>query len=400
MALLSDRRFLAINLDHVIVDVYIGERAVLFTFIAAQLGKTNAWLGLMTMLGLMAGGLAQPFFGWLVDRGGFKWVMLGGLVWMVVFYAAAVFFPIQIAPTLIVIANLGSSAFHPAGSFKALHAGKGDGGKRETTATALFFLFGNIGFVIGPLLGGILLTLQGMKGSLWIALVALPMIIVSTCLFLAPRHDEKEISALPQGMAMNNEHEVPRVEKDERWPVILIIFIVMSLQTWAQQNIYVFVPKNLSDLGASASVYGIMAAIFMAGSALGNLLGGMWADRTNRRSVVIISLIASCVPILLLAVLSFSFIWYIIILLAGFTTGISFSVLIVMAQKLIPLRPALASGIVLGWIFLTGAAGTQISGIIADRSSFQIVYLITAGMVILAGLMQILVPTGKRLRSI
>ncbi len=383
MSFLTDRKFLAINLDHVIVDIYIGERAVLFTYIAAQLGKTNAWLGLMTMLGLMAGGLAQPFFGWIVDKGGFKWLVVGGLAWIVAFYAAAAVFPIQWAPFFIIIAMLGSAAFHPAGSFQAQTMGKSDNGARETTATALFFLFGNFGFVIGPLLGGILLTLHGMAGSLWFVAAAIPLIIFSAWVLLVPgngglfaRFRSAETQEFNKGSITKH-----------NWSELTLVFIILTLQTWAQQNLYVYIPKNLSDLGISASIYGIMAAVFMAGSAVGNLFGGIWSDKKGRRSVVVVSLILASGPIFLLAWFPYSLTWYLLILTSGFATGISFSVLIVMAQNMIPLRPATASGFVLGWVFLTGAIGTQISGVIADQLNFSTVYLMTAIMVTMGGIL-------------
>jgi FSR family fosmidomycin resistance protein-like MFS transporter len=51
---------------------------------------------------------------------------------------------------------------------------------------------------------------------------------------------------------------------------------------------------------------------------------------------------------------------------AGFLVGIPHSVLVVMAQNLLPKRQGLASGAVLGFMFATGAAGTGIVGWVAD----------------------------------
>jgi FSR family fosmidomycin resistance protein-like MFS transporter len=390
MSFFTEKKFLAINLDHVIVDIYIGERAVLFTYIATQLGKTNTWLGLMTMLGLMAGGLAQPFFGWVVDKGGFKWIVIGGLAWMILFYAAAAIFPISLAPIFIILAMFGSAAFHPAGSFHAQRTGKSEKNGQETTATALFFLFGNFGFVIGPLVGGFLLTLQGMLGSLWFAAGAVPLLVYSLWVFLS-RGAEKGKTDFYR----TSQIEPIPSENRAGWYAIPVVFLVILMQAWAQQNIYVFIPKHLSDLGYSATIYGIVAAVIMAGSALGNLLGGIFADRKDRRAIVVFSLLLSCIPVLLLTWIPFSGIWYFLVFASGFGIGISYSVLIVMAQKTITLPPAMTSGIVLGWVFMTGAVGTQISGVIADRTNFAVVYLITAAMVVIGGLLAFFLRGGR-----
>jgi len=77
-------------------------------------------------------------------------------------------------------------------------------------------------------------------------------------------------------------------------------------QSWATQNMTTFIPKYLSDLGQSASVYGFIAALFMGGTTLGNLTGGNLADRYGARRISFISLSLAAVPLFLIPNVGFS----------------------------------------------------------------------------------------------
>jgi MFS family permease len=72
-----------------------------------------------------------------------------------------------------------------------------------------------------------------------------------------------------------------------------------------------------------------------------------------------------------------------LILLGGLTSGLSFSIIMVLAQSLLPGGKGLASGFTMGFMFASGAVGNVINGWLADwfglSISLQSVALVALG---------------------
>ncbi|MGA9191318.1 MAG: hypothetical protein WBZ24_06285, partial [Anaerolineales bacterium] len=56
-------------------------------------------------------------------------------------------------------------------------------------------------------------------------------------------------------------------------------------------------------------------------------------------------------------------------------------------QRLMPDRMGTASGMVLGMTFAAGSLGTLVSGVQADHFGFSAMFLTTAGLALLAGIL-------------
>ncbi|MCK5314909.1 MAG: MFS transporter, partial [Anaerolineales bacterium] len=138
MTLLLDKLFFSVALGHFAVDMLNGQRAVLFTFLIVPLGLGNTALGLFTTLFIISGALFQPLFGYFTDRYGPRWFAAGGILWLALFFSLAMVAPGMMALWLLVIASLGSAAFHPAGTMQATLRGRDFYSGRETTAAAYF----------------------------------------------------------------------------------------------------------------------------------------------------------------------------------------------------------------------------------------------------------------------
>ena len=377
MSLLRDRSFLAASLAHFSVDLLNAQRPVLLTVLSGPLGLTNSLIGLVSMLYTFAGSLSQPVFGWLADRFGGRRLAFWGIIWMAALFALALSAPGPASLALLVLAAFGSGAFHPAGTVEATEIGRIRVGGRQATAAATFILFGQVGYSIGPALGGLLIDRWGTSGLfliLPIALVAGPAIARN---FSVPPTD---VNADPSPA----DHS-PRV------PVGALSFLALAglaaLRSWAQTNMITFLPKFYSDLGFSPAYFGVIAALFMGGSALGGVAGGWLGDRTSKRSVILWSLLVAGIPLALFPSLSASP-WALLLSAAsGALTGASNGITVVLAQRMMPGRLGAASGLVLGYTFASGSVGTWLSGLQADRAGFDAVFLTTAGITILAGLL-------------
>ncbi len=379
MSIILDSIFSSIALGHLIVDVLNGQRSVLLTYWSAELGLSNTTLALVTLIYIWVASLSQPVFGWITDRFGKSRLMAaGGILWMCSLFALALYLPVHFAIPCLILASLGSAAFHPAGVMQATLRGQARPDRRETTAASWFFLFGQFGYFFGPIVGGPLLTLFGPAGLLILAAIALPIGLNTAWQLRTP---PAAAAAAPKTVMAGAPR--PVVAKS----FIIALALVAALQAWAQQNMITFVPKYLSDMGKTAAVYGLIAGLFMGGSAIGNVVGGNLADRSSKQRVAMITLALSSIPLFLLSIVGWSPWLYLLVPLSGMLTGAVLSIIVVLAQRTIRSGMALASGLTMGFMFSAGALGTLLSGSLADHWGFPPLFQMTAGLAILASLL-------------
>jgi predicted MFS family arabinose efflux permease len=243
---------------------------------------------------------------------------------------------------------------------------------RETTATSLFFMAGQLGHFIGPVITGLILARLGLP---W--LVILPIVSIPIGLAVAYQ------------LRANRPHPRPaqgdgRIRLQASVGFVVLLAIVATLQSWSQANMINFVPKYLKDLGLSAVTYGNIAGLFMGGSALGNVIGGHFGDRFTKRKVAAVALLLAALPIYIMSQIGWSPWLYLLIPLAGACTGSVHSIMVVLAQRMISGGMALASGLILGFIFSSGALGMLLTGPLAEKYGFPTVLLMTTGLVLAA----------------
>jgi FSR family fosmidomycin resistance protein-like MFS transporter len=283
---------------------------------------------------------------------------------------------------------MGSGAFHPAGAMQATISGRERLAGEEATAASFFFSFGQIGFLVGPVVGGALLDRFGLRGILFMTMAALPVVVFSITSYKSLAY-EPQIRARTGGRKFS-------LNPDFSKAAILSLLVIAACQAWAQQNISTFMPKYLSDMGQPASIYGLVSALFAGAAALGNIAGGNLADRLGEKKIIMTSMLLATAPFLLVPAVGYSPWLYLLVMLAGALNGAAYSVIVVVAQRLIPGGMGLASGLVLGFIFSAGALGVLASGMIADQVGVQSVLYISGGTALLGGVVSCWLKTGKK----
>jgi MFS family permease len=368
MPLLFDSLFSSVAFSHLMVDVFNSSRPVLLTY----LGLTETQIALISTIYIWASALTQPFFGWISDRVGPRWLAAGGVLWMTVFYSGAVLIPGAAGLLCLIIAALGSSSFHPVGTVQATLQGRDRLAGRETTAASLFFMAGQLGHFVGPILTGLILARLGLPAMVIFAVISIPIGL-----------------ALAYQLRANHPHPRP-IQGDDKVRLqasvgfIALLAIVATLQSWSQANMINFVPKYLKDLGLGAATYGNMAGLFMGGSAIGNVIGGFLGDQYTKRKVAAMALLCASFPIYIMSQIGWSPWLYLLIPLAGACTGSVHSIMVVLAQRIISGGMALASGLILGFIFSSGALGMLLTGPLAENYGFPTVLVMTTGLVLAA----------------
>ncbi len=367
-------------LGHLSVDILNGARSVLFTYLGGPLSLSNTELGLFNTAYILSTSLIQPLFGYITDKFGARLSIIGGISWMGVFFTIGLLTPGIAGIIYLIIASLGSGAFHPAGTMQATMIGKKLFQGRETLSASLFFLFGQLGHFIGPLAAGLLLNEQGASGLLYLVAFTIPVALFSA---KAMKPTKIYSSVMLEQIEEEKTEKKKKVIKQKK-SVLVMFAMLASFQAWTQANMVTFLPKYFSDMGKSPAQYGILTSLFMGGSAIGNVVGGIAADRYGKRKVAGIALSLAIIPITLIAIIGWSPWLYLLIPLAGVFTGSTHSIIVVLAQKIIPSGMAFASGIALGFMFASGALGALLSGYFADLWGFPTMFAFTAVVALIA----------------
>jgi FSR family fosmidomycin resistance protein-like MFS transporter len=388
MSLLKDRIFSSLAWTHFIVDVMNAQRAILLAYFSGPFGLSNTTLGGISTLYAFTGSLAQPAFGYLADRFGPRWVITGGVFWMAGFFALAVTIPGPVALVFLVLASLGSAAFHPAGSLSATLRGQTHMAGRQTTAASWFFFFGQIAFFLGPILGGRVIDSEvGPAGLVTIALVGVVLGLISLNII--------KPGAFIQKKSVDQNGETTRLRLTSPITAVIALAFVAASQAWTQQVMIAFLPKYLSDLGYSATSYGFYAALFMGASALGNVTGGRLADRIGKKAVIITSMLLTGLPIFFIGMVGVNAGLIALIVVAGLLSGSTYSVIVVKAQNTVPGGMGLATGLILGFMFSVGSLGAWLSGFLADRYNMALVFQMASLLCFIAGLVSICIDRDQ-----
>jgi len=361
------RRLSSVSLGHLAIDVLSSSVAMILTVLAVPFDLSNSQIGVGVMIYQLVGSLTQPFFGVLADRVGGRWLGAAGLAWTATFYWAATYaqnYPVLLL--LMSLAALGSAAFHPQGAMNASEAGQG----RASSSTAIFFLLGQTGLALGPALAGFLLESSGLAGVRILAGASVPLVFLMALWLQQPadftKHQPRSASGGKQ-----------RSQATFRRSVFVAFVLVVGLRATVQSGYYGLLPKFLADQGYAPSTYGLMVGIFSLTLAIGTLGGGILGDRMSHRTLLIwVSLLAT--PFTVWMLYSDGWAFAIAAGVGGLLIGAPHSILVVMAQNLLPKRQGLASGAVLGFMFAAGAAGTGLGGWAADFVGLPLILLVIA----------------------
>ena len=375
LAVLANRRLLTLWLGHFTVDSYVGVLPVLYPLLIQRFELSLQTVGLVTLAYTGVASVSQPFFGWLADRHGTRFTGLA-LAWTALTFSTLGFapsFPALVA--MAAAAGLGSGAFHP---FGALNVSAVLPERRRNVGMSLYVMGGTVGVALGPLIGVLAFWLLGVRGT---GLLIMPGLGISGFLLWQLRSLPLE----PRGHGAPVRAAVPLL------PLAVVIGVMMS-RSWTVIVLETFTPTWYSSLGFPPTFYGSLATTIVLASAVGTVGSGSLADRYGRKAVITGSLVLSVPVIVLFAAAPgpFGFVSGALVGLLAASTG---PLMLVMAQQLVARRAGLASGLVLGIGFVTGALGVPITGALADAYGLQ------TAMYLQAALVAATIPLALRLPS-
>ncbi len=356
-------------------DLCQGAVPALLPFLVAQRGYSYGAASALVLAATVASSVIQPLFGHLSDRRALEWLMPAGLIAGGVGIALTGVAPsYALTFAAIVLSGIGVAAYHPEASRFANYASR----SRQATGMSLFSVGGNVGFALGPIIVTPLLLLIGLPGTLFI--VVLPA--AAACVIVG------ELSRLRSLRPADGRPAGAAPDARDDWPAFSRLAGAVALRSVSYFGLMTFVPLwFVEHLHTSKGVAnGALAAMLTAG-ALGTLLGGRLADRHGPRTVFVVSM-ALATPL----TVAFLFAGPVpaIALLAGVgaVTIATFSVTVVIGQRLLPNRVGVASGVTLGLSIGIGGVGASLLGLLADaqglRAPLEVVALLPLATLALA----------------
>lgn len=364
------RIFWAVSLGHFVNDMFMSMGPVVLVFLSAAILPINlAQMGVAVSARQMLGALSQPLFGGMSDRTGGRWLGAGGVAWVVVLQTLSVILAFTGDVTLVlipfVLAGLGSGAFHPVG---ASHAADSEP-EHQGRNTSYFFMFGQLGLGLGPALGGVMLqnakAIENPTVATLIPLYLLALVGVPLLPYM--------LGALPQRAAYAAgaaARKAKRAANSLTWAdaamPLLIVGTYVFIRSVAQQGSANFIPALLDRRGYDPAEYGMVTGLYWMASGIFGVFWGMWADKYGMRRILLIAMILGAPTVILMPAAETLLGAAAIATLSGAFYSGTHPILVVFLQRLLPAGKGIATGIGLGSIFVAGAIGSAIYGLLAD----------------------------------
>ena len=349
-------KLLTLMLGHFTVDSYVGVIPVLYPLLIGRFHLSLATVGLVSLAYGGMAAISQPLFGLLADRFGTRFTGLA-LAWTAITFAVVGFvdsFPLLLA--LALASGLGSGAFHPLG---ALDVRGLLPPWRRSFGMSIYVTAGTVGVAAGPLIGILVFGAFGIHGT---GYLVIPGLVTGGYLLWRMRLRPGEMS----GAVRKAAHAAGPVPM---FALAAVIGVMMS-RSWTVNVFQAFTPTWYRQQGYGPEFYGPLATTLVLASAIGTVGCGSLADRFGRRTVILATLVLSIPAILLFTMYPGPWAFGSAILI-GVLAASTAPLMLLMAQQLMAARAGLASGLVMGLGFVTGAIGVPINGAIADAVGLQ-----------------------------
>ena len=338
---------------HFLLELFHQYLPVFFPLYRAEFGLTYGQIGMITLVGTTTMSLAQPLFGFFIDRFDARRIAALSVMWvgliMAVLGFSGNYWVLLIG---VALAGFGSAAFHPAGASVVTKAT--DEGKRGR-AVSFFAVGGNVGSAGSPLLLAIGLGLLGLKGTI----VLLPVVVLAAIWLVNGLGQESKVE--------REAHRQRQSRAGQGFLLGLVLITVVAMtRAWFQLSLTTYLPTLLEDRGFSVVYGGQMLFVLSLLIGVGSLFGGILSDRFGRWQVLLSSF-ALLGPAYWFFISSGGGVQFIYAGVIGFLLGCTYPTTVVVAQEVWPRGMAMASGLVMGLGWWPGGLGATFTGWVADQ---------------------------------
>ncbi len=348
---------LLLSTGHCVVDIYQGALPAVLPFLKNELGLTYTVAGIILIMANITSSVLQPVFGFLSDKKEKAYLLPAGVL------AAGVGFALVSVPSsflpvllLVTLSGLGIAAYHPEG-YKTAYFYTGP---RAATGMSVFSVGGNVGMALGPIISIPVISYLGFRALPVVMLPALAFAAVIICL--------RKTVALPERTEHAKQGGDDKLGRAACLSLVTVVSIVI-MRSWMQMGLLSYIPFYYINYLKGDAVYaGKLISVFLLGGAVGTLAGAPLADRWGYRFFISLSMAIAALTFPLIFLLEgFPLLLSMTLFWLGMVLVSTFSVTVVMSQRLLPGRLGIASGLTTGFAIGAGGIGVTLLGVVADR---------------------------------
>src|SRR3989440_6183891 len=352
----------ALSSGHCATDFAGGALPALLPFFVDKFDLSYTLAGAVILVSAISSSVIQPLFGLWSDRRGAIWLLPAGVALAGIGMAVAAAAPsYALVLVFVIVAGLGTAAYHPEGSKFAAFAG----GRHRASAMSLFSLGGNVGYALGPTITTPLVLAFGLKGGL---LVALPGLVVAFALV--------RVAPLLRSLVPERGRR-PGADQPDRIAALLLLLGVIAFRSVSWFGLITFVPLYEISLGHSKAYGNHLLSLMLLAGGVGTLAAGPLADRFGRRPGLIVSTAATA-PLILVFVAVGGIPGAIALAGVGIAVIGTFGVTMVMSQEYLPRHIGMASGLSIGLSIGLGGIGAIALGAVADSIDLRTAMYVAA----------------------
>ena len=377
------------SISHFLNDMIQSVIPSIYPIIKDKYGYSFAQIGLITLMFQMTSSILQPLTGLYADKRPRPYALSVGMCFTLVGLLMLAFSENYGLIILAVsVVGLGSSVFHPTASRVAQMA---SGGKKSL-AQSIFQVGGNGGSALGPLLAALIVVPFGQKAISWFALAALLASLIMLRLGEWYKLRLAYTAKHPSKPLLLNNH----ISRRSKYVALLILVLLIFSKYFYTACITSYFTFFLIDkFGVSVSVSQLCLFVFLAAFAIGTVAGGMLGDKYGRKYVIWFSIVGAAPFSLLLPHVGLVM-TIVCVFFSGLIIASAFSSIVVYATDLMPDKVGLIAGIFFGLMFGLGGLGSAFFGWLADRTSIEYIFGISAYLPLLGVIAGFLPNTQKR----
>ncbi len=377
------------SISHFLNDMIQSIIPSIYPIVKDEFGFSFAQIGVITLVFQMTSSILQPVTGLYADKHPRPYALSAGMCFTLAGLLLLAFAGSYALILLAVgIVGLGSSVFHPTASRVAQLA---SGGKKSL-AQSIFQVGGNGGSAVGPLLAAAVALPLGQRSIAWFALAALAAALIMLRLGSWYKARLAYVVTHPQRQPELNNH----ISRRAKYGALLILVLLVFSKYFYTACITSYFTFFLIDkFGISVQESQICLFVFLAAFAIGTVAGGVLGDRFGRKYVIWFSILGAA-PF----ALAMPFVGLTLTLVCTFMSGLiiasAFSSIVVYATDLMPDKVGLIAGIFFGLMFGLGGLGSAFFGWLADVTSIEFIFKVSALLPLLGVIAGLLPDTQKR----
>ena len=376
------------GISHFLNDMIQSIIPSIYPILKANFDFSFAQIGIITLVFQMTSSILQPFTGLYADRHPRPYALSVGMCFTLTGLLLLAFANNYLAILIAVsIVGFGSSVFHPTASRVTQMA---SGGKKSL-AQSIFQVGGNGGSALGPLLAAIIILPYGQHSISWFALAALLAALIMIWLGAWYKARLKYIVKHPQKTPGLNTN----ISKRAKYGALAILILLVFSKYFYTSCITSYFTFFLIDkFGVSVRASQLFLFVFLAAFAIGTVAGGMLGDRFGRKYVIWFSILGAAPFALAMPYVGLT--WTIVCcFLSGLIIASAFSSIVVYATDLMPDKVGMIAGVFFGLMFGLGGLGSAFFGWLADKTSIEFIFQVSAFLPLL-GIIAGLLPNTQK----